>query len=53
MTSEMAGEPLWNFLRTGLDDDLDKALEENEILIPLPTWIPEGYGNPKVQVDRG
>lgn len=50
MTNEMTVDPLTRFLPTGLDSDLDKVLEEHQIFIPLPTWIPEGYGHPEIQV---
>ena len=38
------------FQPTGLDEELDRLLQEYEIYLPLPTWIPEGYSDPQFDI---
>lgn len=39
------------FQPTGLDEELDRLLQEYEIYLPLPTWIPEDYGKPEFEIE--
>ena len=44
-------DPYTAFQPTGLDEELDRLLQEYEIYLPLPTWIPEGYGKPEFEIE--
>ena len=48
---DSATDPYTTFQPTGLDEELDRLLQEYEIYLPLPTWIPEGYGKPEFEID--
>ena len=48
---DSATDPYTAFQPTGLDQELDRLLQEYEIYLPLPTWIPEGYGKPEFEID--
>ena len=48
---DSATDPYTAFQPTGLDEELDRLLQEYEIYLPLPTWIPEGYGKPEFEID--
>ena len=48
---DSATDPYTAFQPTGLDEELDQLLQEYEIYLPLPTWIPEGYGKPEFEID--
>ena len=44
---DSATDPYAAFQPTGLDQELDRLLQQYEIYLPLPTWIPEDYGKPE------
>ena len=48
---DSATDPYTAFQPTGLDQELDRLLQQYEIYLPLPTWIPEGYGKPEFEID--
>ena len=48
---DSATDPYTTFQPTGLDEELDRLLQEYEIYLPLPTWIPQGYGKPEFEID--
>ena len=48
---DSATDPYTAFQPTGLDQELDRLLQQYEIYLPLPTWIPQGYGKPEFEID--
>ena len=47
---DSATDPYTTFQPTGLDEELDRLLQEYEIYLPLPTWFPEGYSDPQFDI---